>query len=847
MTTCDVLVLGGGIAGLESARRLADMGFQVVVVEKEASVGGRVAQLGRVYPGLEPAAEIVAPLMKTVAEHQSIRLMTFAEVAGVSASPDGGRRVSIRRKPRFVDLEACQACGDCAKACTVAVPDPFNFGLVDRRAAHMMFPGSVPNKSLLQRDGTSPCTSACPAGIKSHGYVSLVRAGKFDLAFKIVLEATPLVGTLGRVCFAFCEAGCTHASIDRPIPIRRLKRFVADSHYATGEGPGVWLGKPVNKRVAIVGSGPAGITAAWRLARKGYTVKVFEAAPVAGGFMRLAIPGYRLPVGVVEADLSNVTALGVEIAVDSPVADLEALKAEGFDAVLVATGTSRSNLLDIPGGELAGSMPALDFMRAVKAGTAPNLRGRRVVVIGGGNVAMDTARASVRLGAAATIVAYRRGRAEMPARPGEVEDAQHEGVEWYFLAAPVGVVDDGRGNVAGLRCIRTILGEPDATGRRRPEPVHGSEFTIPCDVILPAIGLRPDLAAFGGMVEATASGTAAADPVTLQTSVPWLFAAGDVVTGPSNVTQAAGQGRRVAHMIDRWLAGKPLAAFDSDTALPVADKAAALARRPSHRPGFVPAPAMAQGSLGFDEIERALSEEEAVASATDCLDCAACCECYECMHACKSYAIRMGDREQTEEIEVGAVIVATGRALSVAGGSAALGSDVITSAQLERMLAPGGPFAGPVRPSDGAAPRTIAYVLDCSTGNAASDGPGGAFLRANAIKQVRLVREALPDAAIAVHVRASGANAADELRAAVSTFGAECVAGAEPSAAAADLVVLAVGLQAGDGVGVFGSGSDGTFLAGTAAGTSDIASTLDDARLAAERAAAYLGTRARPA
>jgi thioredoxin reductase len=561
--------------------------------------------------------------------------------------------------------------------------------------------------------------------------------------------------------------------------------------------------------------------------------------------MRTAIPAYRLPVDVVESDIANATAIGVEIACNSPVGDVEALKAEGFDAVLVATGTPRSNRLDVPGSGLAGTMPALEFMTAVKAGTSPDLRGKRVVVIGGGNVAMDTARAAVRLGAAATIVAYRRGRAEMPARPGEIEDAEREGVEWNFLAAPVAIVDGGSGAAAGLRCVRTVLGAPDASGRRSPDPVPGSEFTIDADVILPAIGLLPDVAALGGTLTATAAGRAAVDPVTLQTAVPWLFAAGDLVTGPTDVTHAAGQGRRAAHMIDRWLAGKALAGFDSDTALPMADKAAALSRRGgTHAPGFVPASGMTAGAPSFAEIEGPLTEAEAVAAASDCLDCAGCCECYECMHACKSYAIRMNDREQVEEIEVSAVVVATGGELVFAGapGSAspavaapAHGGDVITGAQLERMLAPDGHFTGPIRPSNGAAPRTIAYVMQ-GAGSAWVAGPAGEFLRSNAVKHVRLIREALPDAAItlAVDSTADGATLG-ELRAAAGRYGAECVAGD----VAAELTVLATGLRpGGDRPHMDGRSA---FVAGAAAGAVDVAAVLEDARLVAERAGAYLG------
>jgi len=880
MTTYDVLVLGGGIAGMESARRLADGGLKVVLVEKEASIGGRVPGLSRVFPTLESAASVAGPLLSSVAQHPNVTTMTLSEIAGASTTADGGHRVSIRRKPRYIDTDACKACGDCAKACTVTVPDPFNYGLTDRRAAHIPFPGAVPNKTLLQREGTSPCTYACPAGIKSHAYVSLVRSGQYEKAFTVVLEATPLAGSLGRACFAFCEAQCTHAEVDRSIPIRRLKRFIADSHYASGEGPAVRMSKPTDKRVAVVGSGPAGITAAFRLACKGHKVKVFEAAPVAGGLMRLAIPSYRLPIEVVEADVANVTALGVEIAVDSPVEDLEALRADGFDAVLIATGTSRSNELDVPGASLAGSMPALAFMRAAKTGTAPELRGRRVVVVGGGNVAMDTARTAVRLGAASTTVVYRRGRAEMPARLGEVEDAEREGVAFSFLAAPVGIADDGRGNVAGLRCVRTVLGEPDASGRRRPEPVRGSEFEVPCDAILPAIGLRPDEEAFGGFAESTPGGMLAADPVTLQTAVPWLFAAGDVVSGPSNITAASGQGRRAAHMIDRMLTGRPLGGFDLDGGLlPVADKAAVMARRSSHEPGFRPAAGLvADAAPGFEEIEGPLTEIDARLAASDCLDCAVCCECYECMHVCPNWAIKMNQREQIEEVEVGAMVVATGRGLAVS----APGLDerpprhgnVITAAQLERMLAADGPFGAPIRPVDGRAPARIAYVLGRGAAGETSDGAGASFVRSNAIKQCRLIAETLPGAGVTVCVEPGiwAGGTLEEFRQDLRLSGAECVAaraeivsdatGGEAVLRLAndgglagastdstyDLVVLAVGLQPGGSADlpVQGDGP-GTFVAGTAAGTMDIAATLADARDVATRAAAYLLGRVSPA
>src|SRR5450756_2559826 len=403
-TDYDVLVVGAGIGGMESALKLGDMGYKVLLVEKEASVGGKMILLSKVFPTLDCASCISTPKMAATIHHPNITTLTYSQVDGIRRSPDGRFHASVTKKARFVDESTCTGCSKCETACTVAVPDQFNADLVARRAAYIAFPQAVPKKAVLERAGTSPCSYTCPAGIKAHGYVSLVRSGEYEKAFQLVLEATPLVGTLGRACYAPCEGDCTRVSLEGTLPIRRLKRFAADQHYASMDGPGVEVPPPNGKRVAVVGSGPAGLTAAWQLARLGYGVKIFEAAPVAGGFLRLAIPAYRLPPEVVEQDISNVTALGVEIATNSPVSDLEALRRDGFAAVLVATGTQASTSLNVPGENLDGVVPGLKFLRATKLDSTVDLTGKRelagkrVVVVGGGNVAMDAARTAVVLG-----------------------------------------------------------------------------------------------------------------------------------------------------------------------------------------------------------------------------------------------------------------------------------------------------------------------------------------------------------------------------------------------------------------------------------------------------------------
>ena len=426
-----------------------------------------------------------------------------------------------------------------------------------------------------------------------------------------MLDATPLVGTLGRACYAPCEVDCTRGSLEGPLPIRRLKRFIADEHYDHFDGPGVEIPEPNGHRVAIVGSGPAGLTAAWQLARKGYEVKVFEAAPKAGGFLRLAIPAYRLPSEVVERDIANVTALGVEIAVNSPVEDLSGLRDDGYDAVLVATGTPLSTRMGVPGDQLDGVLSGVAFLRAVKLGEGVDLGDKRVVVIGGGNVAMDTARTARRLGARDVTVVYRRTRAEMPAHHVEADDTEKEGVGFVFQAAPVAVLDDGHGATRGLRCSRMTQGTPDASGRSRPEPVQGSDFDIDCDVIISAIGMAPDTAAFAGQVRTSPNGSVVVDERTLQTDVPWLFAAGDVVSGASDITRATGQGQRAAFMIDRWIQDRTLEGFD--LRLPVVDKDEVLARQKAYRLALPAAPSeiVSAAPIDFREVEQPMTEAEA--------------------------------------------------------------------------------------------------------------------------------------------------------------------------------------------------------------------------------------------
>ncbi len=893
----DVMVVGSGIAGMESSIKLGDMGYKVLLVEKEASVGGRMILLSKVFPTLDCASCISGPKMSTTINHPNITTMTYSEVQGIRRAVDGTFNATVKEKARFIDWNTCTGCQDCERACTVAVPDQFNADLVPRHAAYIAFPQAVPKKAVIERAGTSPCIDSCPAGIKAHGYVSLIRSGKYEEAFQLVLDATPLVGTLGRACYAPCESECTRADLEATIPIRRLKRFVADRHYDEVDGPGIAVAEPNGRSVAIIGSGPAGLTAAWQLARIGYHVRIFEAAERAGGFLRHAIPAYRLPHEVVEQDISNLTALGVEIVTSHPVRDLEALKNEGYDAVLVATGTPRSMDLGVPGEGADGVHTGLTFLRKVSLDQLPDMTGKTVIVVGGGNVAMDAARTARRLGSAEVRVAYRRGRGEMPAHTAEVDEAEMEGVAFDFLIAPVEVISDGEGAVTGLRCQRMQLGQADASGRRRPEPIPGSEHVIPCQAIVSAVGMEPDDEPYEPVTGVVRGHRIKVDPITLQSDHPYLFAAGDVESGATDITHAIGHGRRAAYMIDNYLTDRPLDGFPMfDDPLGVVAKEDVLARqrRHTHREPIRANSQHSSTPTDFSEIEPGMTEEEALAGSGGCLDCGICSECQECVKACPADSIKLDAKDTLHEIEVGAVVVSTGHKLFAADLKPEYGfgryPNVITGMQMDRLLAPTRPFNTILRPGDGKVPDRIAYVSCTGSRDETTGNPlCSKFCCMYSIKQNQLIMGSLPLADVTMHymdMRAAGKRY-DEFYEQAKDMGATYIKGRVAKVtekangdlvlryedienggqiveAEYDLVVLAVGIQPNREVErLFGGeplGLDeyyyvaepnaeinpgqtdipGVFVAGTAAGAKDIVDSILHAGAAVAQVAAHL-------
>ena len=409
------------------------------------------------------------------------------------------------------------------------------------------------------------CINACPAGIDVPSYVSLIAQGRYTEALEIHRERNPFALTCGRVCPAFCEDKCRRGDIDEPIAIRMVKRLMADHEIEKPWTPKKLEG-PKNRKVAVIGAGPAGLTAALRLAQLGYPVTVFEKLSVAGGWMAVGIPEYRLPRNVLNKEIENIKRAGVEIkfnqALGKDFTTDDLLNKQGFSAVVLSIGAHKSRRLGIPGEDLPGVYHGTEFLKDVALGKIPDVKGKRVAVVGGGAVAVDAARTALRLGAGKVHIIYRRTREEMPAWKEEIHAAFHEGIQFHFLTNPVGVL--GPEMVTGVECQLQKLGEFDSSGRRRPIPIEGTEFeaaefVLDADILIPAIGQAPDLACFDGTknINTNKNGTVAVSP-DLATTQEAVFAAGDLTLGPATVVEAVGQGNKVAIAVDNYFKGKKI-------------------------------------------------------------------------------------------------------------------------------------------------------------------------------------------------------------------------------------------------------------------------------------------------
>ena len=773
--TYDALIVGGGIAGQEAALSLADMGYQVLLVEKDLSIGGKMIQLSKVFPTLDCAACITTPKMSETARHPNITLLLNSNIESVEKT-DKSFDVKVMQKARYVKADVCTGCQECEFACPEVRPDGYNSGMAGSKVAYIPFNLANPRIAAIDRQDTSaPCINECPGGVKPYGYVSLVRNGQYEEAMKLHLEDIPIPGSLGRACYAPCQEECTRGSLEGPVEIRQIKRFFAEDYYNKYAEPLMKEGIVKNgKKVAIVGSGPAGLTAAYHMALKGYSVKIFEAASKPGGMLMLTIPEYRLPKTVVERDLKNITSLGVEIQVNTKVDSLKKLNDEGFEAIFVSVGTNESSKLKIEGADLEGVVSCLDFLEKANIGNAPELKGKKVMVIGGGNTAIDASRTAIRLGAEKVTVVYRRSRNEMPCFAPEIMEAEEEGVGISILRNPTKFIGEN-GKLTKIELTKMELGKPDESGRRSPVPVKGSGYIEDVDYVIEAVGLNPSTSVFANELELKKNGTIVANEKTLQTSIPHIFAGGDGVTGATTIIEAAGQGRMAAFYMDKYLNGENPSDFEFGDKLPAVDKSKILEKNNALKSPMNSMLRPAEERVkDFKDVEHTFTEELAKASALRCLDCSNCRECHQCVSACPAEAIDFHQKDQKHTITAKSVIVSTGFKLFKPENKPQYGyghfPNVIDSMQMDRLIAPTRPFNSVVRPGDGKVPDNIAYVLctgsrdtsienmpcstDCSNNPICSQ-----ICCMYSIKQAQLLMGALPLADITIYyidIRAFG-------------------------------------------------------------------------------------------
>jgi len=542
-----------------------------------------------------------------------------------------------------VDKDKCVGCGICEQVCPKSI---MKVRTPSERILHF-------NRSV---DRLAPCRQTCPAEIDIPRYIAQIRQGDYEGAVNTIRERNPLLLACGRVCPHPCEVNCRRAIEDEPVSINQLKRFAADYEMNSGKRLPVPMAPLTGKRVAVVGGGPAGLTCAFFLRRLGHDVTIFEAMPKLGGMLRYGIPEYRLPKKVLDWEIDGILELGVEHRCNAKFGqdfDIDSLKADGYDAIFMGIGAWKDSSLRVEGEQLQGCYTGIDFLSRLADGE-PIPTGRSAVIIGGGNTAIDCTRNLLRLGVEEVNLVYRRTRNEMPANPVEIEAAEHEGVKFTFLAAPVRVVGDESGNTTDLEYLKMELGEPDASGRRRPVPIEGSETLMRTDMVITAIGQSPDISFTEHLdqqlegLKTTRWNTIEVDPATLQSDIPYLFCAGDAATGPSLVVDAIGGGRRAARAIHQYIMEEEVRAepgelqkdLIAETLFEYVEGIIKSKRAP------MPELPVAERIKSFVEADQVLSEDAALNESTRCLFC--CLTCYNPDQAADE-TVKITDlRNQTE-------------------------------------------------------------------------------------------------------------------------------------------------------------------------------------------------------
>jgi NADPH-dependent glutamate synthase beta subunit-like oxidoreductase/NAD-dependent dihydropyrimidine dehydrogenase PreA subunit len=658
-TSKGAAVIGSNVVAVQAALALARMGIEVKLITKSAALCWNSVATGDL-PGSSPDRRYLWPLLLQAASHPGITLFTNAEVDEVKGEK-GDFKIRLLQHPRYINKELCTACGRCADECSVKLTSWLGEKKLTYGAIHapLLEGRTVPSAYLIDKNGAAPCRVACPLGINVQGFVSLLSKGKTDEALALINEASPLAGILGRVCTHPCEDNCHRAQVDSPVSIRALHRYAADTAPGGIKYRSISPGS-LQKKIAIIGSGPAGLTAAWELTRRGYSPTVFESHGVIGGMLATGIPRFRLPREVREREIEAIRNLGVDIRTGITFGrdiNYAYLKERGYQAVFLAIGTQRNNSLSIPGEEIDGVVDCMSLLLALNL-KLDTFVGLNVAVIGGGNAAIDAARSALRSGAKEVTVFYRRTRDVMPANADEVAEAIKEGVKIEYNVVPVEILGEG-GRVTAIHCQRTRSLEGTTAGEQNQvEMIPGTGFLVEADHVVVAIGQSPDASQLNmkGLAIEEDTGDICINPLTLETSIPGVFAGGDCITGPNNVVQAMADGLKAAESIDRYLQGRDLEAERRPEPSPIAEIDLNNIEISPYQRARVPVISPQDRIKTYEETTLGISAQAAQRESQRCLNCALCSQCLECTTACELGAVCHEDTARHLEIEAQAVL-----------------------------------------------------------------------------------------------------------------------------------------------------------------------------------------------
>ena len=522
-----------------------------------------------------------------------------------------------------VDEDKCVGCGACKKVCPKSI---LNITTMSER----LLSCNQDNTAL------APCRQECPAEIDIPRYIAQIREGQYEDAVNTIRERNPLLLSCGRVCPHPCENYCRRGIEDEPVSINQLKRFAADYEMNSGRHLPVSCAPDTGKSAAVIGGGPAGLSCAFFLRRLGHNVTIFEGMPKLGGIIRYGIPEYRLPKKVLDWEIEGILNLGIKSHLGVRFGrdfNISSLVGSGYDTIFFGIGAWEDYSLGIKGEDFKGCYKGIEFLSSIASGNPPPI-GKKAAVVGGGNSAIDCVRSLIRLGAEEVYIVYRRTRNEMPANEVEIIASEHEGVKFQFLAAPESVKADEDGNVTHLEYLQMELGEPDASGRRRPVPIEGSETLLEIDMLITAIGQRPEVS-FADSEERlkdlniTRWKTIDADPITLQTSIPYVFTAGDSATGASLVVEAIGGGRRAARSMHQYMTGQEVKAVENSLFKKHIKESVFKSVPGITKKGRVTMPELPvdERIKTMDEVDLVISEEDALRESQRCLSC--CIICYD--------------------------------------------------------------------------------------------------------------------------------------------------------------------------------------------------------------------------